>query len=167
MIKVQTWYLYWCKDIKKSEKCVTATYMSSKKAKCCSSEVFAFHLIADIKSLAEHTKRIITQYRQIKGIKKLVADELRKSLHIRVDWSKKWKALSSHTTRRSILSQDSSFYQCCSCLHVFKCHISLHNIWYIVPWSTYCVGLLTTTEHLLCWPWGTSVYIISDSPTSQ
>ena len=91
MIKVQTWYLYWCKDIKKSEKCVTATYMSFKKAKCCSSEVFAFHLIADIKSLAEHTKRIITQYRQIKGIKKLVADESRKSLHIRVDWSKNGK----------------------------------------------------------------------------
>ena len=125
MIKVPTRYLYWCKDIKESGKNVTTTYMSSKKARCCSSEVFAFHLIADINSLAEHTKNN-NPVQANQGDQKACCWWVTEAHSC---WLfRKWKALSSHKTRRSIISQDSSFYQCCSCLRVFKCHISYCTI---------------------------------------
>ena len=37
---------------------------------------------------------------------------------------RKWKAHVSQTSKRSILSRDSSFHQWCSYLHVFKCNIT-------------------------------------------
>lgn len=54
---------------------MATTYMSFKKAKCCSSKVFATDLIVDIEALAEKTKKMISQYRHIKESKEFVAGE--------------------------------------------------------------------------------------------
>ena len=55
-------YLYWCKDKKESENSVTATYMSCKKIKCCSSQEFASDLLVSLKALRERRERMISQY---------------------------------------------------------------------------------------------------------
>lgn len=91
MLKSLIRYLNWSKDKKESGKSVATTYMSSKKVKCFSSEVFATDLIAGIKALSEHTTRMISQYQQIKKIKEVVADESQKSLCINVDLSENGK----------------------------------------------------------------------------
>ena len=77
-------YLYWCKDKKESENSVTATFMSCKKIKYCSSQEFASDLLV---SLRERRERMISQYQQIKDIKKIVSGNSQKCLCIRVDWS--------------------------------------------------------------------------------
>ena len=55
-------YLYWSKDKKESKNSVTATYMSCKKIKCCSSQECAIDLLVNLKALREHTERMISQY---------------------------------------------------------------------------------------------------------
>ena len=80
-------YIYWNKGKKESKNSVTATYMSWKKVKCCSSQEFASDLLVILKALRENTERIISQYQQIKEIKKIVSDDSQKSLRIHADWS--------------------------------------------------------------------------------
>ena len=80
-------YLYSSKDKKESKNSVTATYMSCKKVKCCSSQEFASDLLVNLKALREHTERMISQYRRIKEIKTIVCDDFQINLCIRVDWS--------------------------------------------------------------------------------
>ena len=80
-------YLYWSKGKKESENSVTETHMSCNKVKCCSSQESASDLLVNLKALREHTERMISQYRWIKEIKKIVSGDSQKSLSIRVDWS--------------------------------------------------------------------------------
>ena len=61
--------------------------MSCNKVKCCSSQEFASDLLVNLKALREHTERMISQYRWIKEIKKIVSGDSQKSLSIHVDWS--------------------------------------------------------------------------------
>ena len=59
---------------------------AQKKTKTVTSTVFADDLIKDIKELSDHTKRMISQFRRIKEIKEIIAEN-NNSLCIRVDWS--------------------------------------------------------------------------------
>ena len=80
-------HLYWNKDKKESKNSVTATYMSCKKIRCCSSQECATDLLVNLKALREHTEKMISQYWWIMEIKNIVSDNSQKSLCIRVDWS--------------------------------------------------------------------------------
>ena len=59
---------------------------AQKKTKTVTSTVFADDLIKDIKELSDHTKRMISQFRRIKEIKEIIAEN-NNSLCIRVYWS--------------------------------------------------------------------------------
>ena len=77
----------WCKGKKGSdENHVARTYLSTKKTKTVTSTIFADELIKYIKELSDDTKRMISQFRRIKEIKEIIAEN-NNSLCIRVDWS--------------------------------------------------------------------------------
>ena len=86
-IKWPICYLYWRKEKKGSdENHVARTYLNTKKTKTVTSTVFADDAIKDIKELFDHPKRMISQFRIIKEIKEIIAEN-NNSLCIRVDWS--------------------------------------------------------------------------------
>ena len=93
--------LYWSKDKQESENSVTATYMSCKRVKYCSSQEFASDLLVNLKALREHTERMISQYQRIKEIKKIVSDDSQKSLCIRVDWSQNGNLFQARQEKRA------------------------------------------------------------------
>ena len=144
--------------------------MSCKKVKCCSSQGFASDLLVNLKALREHTERMISQYQQIKEIKKIVSDDSQKTLCIHVNWSQNGNLFQARQEKGAYYHE----------LHELQVSINTVVAYMSTNVSSHCT-ISDAKSHKAPAVWASLekilgsfdldrlqvLYIITDSPTSQ